>query len=611
MPDVKSLSELTTTLLQHTDQEIIVLLALLGLGASEQGGVIVSAVELAKTIYVRSGRDIRPKQLVSAVGRLEGSGLLFVERLDSGSARFVCPLIFNLDVVKTNLDIEQISSTNDVEVQIEKVTTTNESNKFVCPPRSLRLPVLIQSDSRALASRGRVLVLNVKSRIVVNIKRHVIAQRQRSKLLKSSPFHRFSSRSVNAVKNRTVVHNATRHCYPCFQFRYQRLIGAQRCEQAFAARASASAAHSRAVSSCKCLMVEQTGNEQNRSGLLLKQKNENENEKTKNENDPNQSNLDVDRQSPGQSSAENQTLCVDSVRENTGEPANGVGEGPITEDGEQCNQKNAIESECFRHLESKKWRVSTAWPKFACWKNKQFIAVHIEPEAGQLSLEEQSIVHRLQKSGVQCHLYVPGEGPDDGLKLIGPARNAKLSVATHPFAKDYKETTIRLIDLWARCLGKNPKRIKVTEKRLEQVKQRLLEGYSPVEMAMAVKGISYSDFHIKKGYVEFDRVIRNAEQVDKFFGIWTAKAPIKEIVAYIKKTGEYVESRRKEIEEYEHEITEYKRQQAHIAKAKEEQAKEEQAQRKEDEEDEEFYRQVKADLEAQQKAEQKANTKKE
>lgn len=709
---VKSIPELGASLLRCSEKEIVVMLALLSLGAAEGGGVTIAPIDLVKSIYGQSNRVIQPKEAVSAVGRLKDLGLLEVERREDGRATFVCPLILNLDVRKTNLSDRHTSSTSDVKVQIQK-QTTDKSSKFSLPSRCNTTPGNIQSGSRAHASRARGLVLIVKSRFVVNRKRGLLGLK-----IKNT---RNSKQGV--IQPQRLQLRAGTRIAPC---EFLPLRGV----------AEASAASERGVSSCSALISEQKRDDRNVDGLLLKTKkekvkNKNKEEKEK-ENDRSSHEGAMQERLSSQSLAENKTnertsatekndesstqesrtqeekndesLAENKTNERTSERANCLNHnvnGADSRDKQQsveqydnkenlsppelqkhiqqtqiekqarsqiqsryeekqktksdnnpssealvsmvveeeeneisreevlekmfyreqrayaescddffeptyskncidCRGRTMLETRVFDDLEAEHLHASKrAWPTIAAWNNKSLIAVSVLLPGQRLTIQQRSVVYRLQKAGIECRTYTKA----DGFTVLDVLYGKRQAATKHPVAKDYKKIAKLLVEHWAKKLGKSTKRLQVTEKRRDMVRDRLLENYSPRDLAMALSGVAYSEFHVKKGYTEFDRVVRSAEQVDKFFGIWSANAPLDEILRYMEITGTYVEARRDEIEQNERELAEYNRIQEKAETIRKEQERMAAIKQKEDEEEEAFIKQVEAEIAEEQKRE--------
>jgi len=96
--------------------------------------------------------------------------------------------------------------------------------------------------------------------------------------------------------------------------------------------------------------------------------------------------------------------------------------------------------------------------------------------------------------------------------------------------------TDKLVRLWVSRTGRPESDVKVTPYRIKLVRDRMAEGYTWEELAMAVAGIAYSPWHRDHGKDLFELAVGEG-QVDKAKGLWWSHAPVEVVRDYQERTG--------------------------------------------------------------------------
>jgi hypothetical protein len=139
-------------------------------------------------------------------------------------------------------------------------------------------------------------------------------------------------------------------------------------------------------------------------------------------------------------------------------------------------------------------------PYFVFLQQHKLLPLEVQPH--------QAVVLEQLQNG---HVRVPEQ---QSLIEVGEKKRKPRAKKTIELDNSMIGTAKELFAFWKMKTGH--KRSNLQDKYAKMAMDRMKEGYTPVQIAQAIIGLTHSDFHIQNNYDHFEYVVRNAKNMDKF-----------------------------------------------------------------------------------------------
>lgn len=99
-------------------------------------------------------------------------------------------------------------------------------------------------------------------------------------------------------------------------------------------------------------------------------------------------------------------------------------------------------------------------------------------------------------------------------KPPNPLSGTLVEKALSPKEQETMSATTRVMAHYVEAMRANGKEVRDTPKRRKLISARLNDGHPPAELLDAISGLTWSEYHMNKGYTDIEYAIRDAGQID-------------------------------------------------------------------------------------------------